>query len=402
MYREIELSKKSLNWGTLKAVSLVLFLIGAAAFLHQLYAGDAKRAWSTYLTNYVYWTGLAFGTFLLSPVLVATNAAWGRPIKRISEAVVFFLPVAFVLLWPLFLGRADVFWWVLNPEEQKAPWLNTLFFFAREGVGILALAVIALLLAFNSIKSDLEYMEGTSGTPDRRHTEATLSVTYIILYAFVMTLVAFDLIMSLSRHWFSTLFGAYYFVVSFYAGLAFLAVVCTYAVRKMGMDKFILKKQFHDVGKLLFAFCVVGMDFFYVQFLVIWYGNEPIETRYLLRRVAYDPWSALAWTVLITLFVIPFLVLLFRKIKLNPLLLTAISIWVLIANWLEKFLLVTPSLEKTELLPLGIYEMLITIGWLGLFAFCVLFCLQKYPVVAISDPKLKAALETEEAKVHLV
>src|SRR5271157_6175226 len=105
MHQEIELSKKALNWGMFKAVSLVLFLIGAAAFLYQLFEGDATRAWSAYLTNYVYWTGLAFGTFLLSPVLVLTNATWGRPVKRLSESVIFFLPLTFILLWPLFLGR---------------------------------------------------------------------------------------------------------------------------------------------------------------------------------------------------------------------------------------------------------------------------------------------------------
>ncbi len=403
MYQEIELSKKSLNWGTLKAVSLVLFLIGAAAFLYELHTGDVTRAWSVYLTNYVYWTGLAFGAFLLSPVLVSTNAAWGRPVKRLAESVVFFLPVTFVLLWPLFLGRAEAFWWVLHPEEQKAPWLNTLFFFSREGIGLLALAVTALLLTYNSVKSDLESGEqGAGSAAGRQSAQATLSVTYIILYAFVMTLVAFDFMMSLSRHWFSTLFGAYYFVVSFYAGLALLAVLCTYAVREMNMGKVILSKQFHDIGKLLFAFCVVSMDFFYVQFLVIWYANEPVETRYVLARVAHDPWSALAWTVLFVLFVIPFLVLLFRRIKLNPVLLTGISIWILIATWLEKFLLVTPSLAKARPLPLGIFEILVTIGWLGIFAFCVLSFLQRYPVLAFSDPKLPAALETEEVKVRLV
>ena len=152
----------SFNWGTLKAVSLVLFLIGAAAFAYQLFAGDAKRAWSAYLTNYVYWTGLAFGTFLLSPVLVLTNATWGRPVKRLSESVVFFLPFTFILLWPLFLGRGSAFWWVLHPEAQKAPWLNTPFFFAREGIGLLALALTAALIAYHSVKSDMEYMQGDS------------------------------------------------------------------------------------------------------------------------------------------------------------------------------------------------------------------------------------------------
>ena len=326
IYPEIELAKKSLNWGTLKALSLVLFFIGAAAFSYQLFGGDAKRAWSAYLTNYVYWTGLAFGTFLLSPILVLTNATWGRPVKRLSESVAFFLPVSFILLWPLFLGRANAFWWVLHPEEQKAPWLNTPFFFAREGIGLLAMTVTAILLAYHSVRSDMEYMKGVSSAPDRQRAQYTLSTVYVILYAFIMTLVAFDMMMSLNPEWFSTLFGAYYFVISFSTrGLRFWPFYPHLPSRNWVWARPSTKKQFHDIGKLLFAFCVVGLDFFYVQFLVIWYGNLPDETRYVIWRVIYDPWAALAWTVLIVLFVIPFVVLLLRRIKMKPVLMTGIS-----------------------------------------------------------------------------
>ncbi len=401
IYREIDFAKMSFNWGRLKVVSLVFFLIGAAAFAYQLFAGDAQRAWSAYLTNYVYWTGLGFGTFLISPVLVLTNATWGRPVKRLSESVIFFLPFTFILLWPLFLGRQSAFWWVLEPAGHKAPWLNTPFFFARESIGLLALICAAALLAYNSVKSDLEYLEKVPSPEGRQSAQQALSTAYVILYAFVMTLVAFDMMMSLNPEWFSTLFGAYYFAVSFYAGLALLAVLSTFGVKKLGMGNAIEKKQFHDIGKLTFAFCVVGLDFFYVQFLVIWYGNLPDETRYVIWRVIYDPWAALAWTVLMVLFLIPFIVLVFRKIKLEPVRLTMISIWILIGVWLEKFLLVTPSIVKSKSLPLGIFEVLITIGWLGLFAFCVCSFLQKYPVLAVSDPKLALALEPEANVIDL-
>jgi hypothetical protein len=290
---------------------------------------------------------------------------------------------------------------VLHPEEQKAPWLNTPFFFTREGIGLLALAVTAVLITYHSVKSDMEYMEGGASAPECQSTQYTLSAVYVILYAFILTLVAFDMMMSLNPEWFSTLFGAYYFVVSFYSGLAFLAVLSTFAVKKMGMGDTVEKKQFHDLGKLLFGFCVVSLDFFYVQFLVIWYGNLPDETRYVIWRVIYDPWAALAWTVLIVVFIIPFLVLLLRRIKLEPVLLASISVWILIGIWLEKFLLVTPSLLKSKSLPLGIFEVLITLGWLGLFGFCVCSFLQKYPVLAVSDPMLAVALEPEKEKVRL-
>ena len=401
VYSEIDQARRSVNWRVLKTVSAVLFLIGAVAFLYGIFAGDSVRTWSAYVTNFVYWTGLAFGAFLLSPLLVTTNATWGRPVKRIAESVVFFLPVTFILFWPLFFARETVFWWVLHPSAQKAPWLNTPFFFIREGVALLALTLVALRLTYHSVRSDMELISAGERSQMHAHGQSVLSPAYIILYAFILTLVSYDLIMSLSPERFSTLFGAYYFLVSFYSGLAVITILSALAVMKMGLENLIEKKQFHDLGKLMFAFCVVGLDFFYVQFLVIWYGNLPDETRYVISRVIYDPWTALAWTVLVVVFIIPFLVLLIRKLKMRPAPMIVISIWILIGVWLEKFLLVTPSLVKAQSLPLGVSEVLITLGWLGIFSFCVCSFWERFPILAISDPALERALEPEEEQVHL-
>jgi Ni/Fe-hydrogenase subunit HybB-like protein len=208
--------------------------------------------------------------------------------------------------------------------------------------------------------------------------------------------------MSLNPEWFSTLFGAYFFIVSFYSGLALVIFLSALAVENMGLGKLIEKKQFHDLGKLLFAFCVVGADFFYVQFLVIWYGNLPDETRYVIARVIYDPWALLAWLVLIMVFIVPFLILVFRKIKMNPGVMVFVSTWIFVGIWFEKFLLVTPSLLKRKMMPLGPIELFVTIGFLGIFAFCVCWFLERYPILAISDPKLKISLEQEEEAVHVI
>ena len=403
IYQEIDLAGRAVNWRLLKIVSIVLFMVGAAAFLAGILGGDPRRAWSAYMTNYVYWTGLAFGTFLLSPTLVITNASWGRPVKRIAESVVLFLPVSFILLWPLLPAREMVFWWAHNPDPQKAAWLNTPLFFAREGLGLLAMAGVALFIVYHSVQSDMKWIKnGEDATGEHAHAQATLSPIYIILYAFILTLFSFDFIMSLNPEWYSTLFGAYFFMVSFYSGLAFIIFLSALAVRNMGLGKIIEKKQFHDLGKLLFAFCVVCADFFYVQFLVIWYGNLPDETRYVIARVVYDPWAFLAWLVLFMVFIIPFLVLVFRKIKMKTGAMLFVTSWILVGIWLEKFLLVTPSLLKRKTMPLGLMELLVTIGFLGIFAFCVTCFLERYPILAISDPKLRLAPEPEEEAVHAV
>ena len=133
IYPEIELAKKSLNWGTLKALSLVLFLIGAAAFFYQLFAGDATRAWSAYLTNYVYWTGLAFGAFLLSPVLVLTNATWGRPVKRLSESVALFSPCFLHTALASFPRKGECFLVGAPSGRTKSAMVEYAFFLRARG-----------------------------------------------------------------------------------------------------------------------------------------------------------------------------------------------------------------------------------------------------------------------------
>jgi len=260
-----------------------------------------------------------------------------------------------------------------------------------------------LFFVYHSVQSDMKWFKnGDEATSEHAHAQATLSPIYIILYAFMLTLVSFDFIMSLNPEWYSTLFGAYFFMVSFYSGLAFVIFLSALAVRKMGLGKIIEKKQFHDLGKLLFAFCVVCADFFYVQFLVIWYGNLPDETRYVIARVVYDPWAFLAWLVLFMVFIVPFLVLVFRKIKMKMGAMLFVTSWIFVGIWLEKFLLVTPSLLKRKTMPLGLMELLVTIGFLGIFAFCVTWFLERYPILAISDPKLRLAPEAEEEAVHAV
>ena len=213
-----------------------------------------------------------------------------------------------------------------------------------------------------------------------------------ILYALVLTLIGFDLVMSLSPHWHSTLFGAYYFVGSFYSALAALAVLSFFAVRKGDLKEFIQPKHFHDLGKLLLAFCLVTGDFFYSQFLVIWYGNLPFETRYVLLRIRESPWDLFAWTVLLIAFAMPFAVLLSRKVKTKPLPMMVLGAVILVGMWLERFLLVVPSLWKESAIPLGLTELLITAGFFGIMGLCVLFFLQRFPVLPVGDPLFRESL----------
>jgi hypothetical protein len=378
----------------------MLAIVGAGVFLAGVSGSQAQRAWQVYLVNFLFWSGLAFGTVLFSATLTMTNARWGRPLKRLAEAPGAFLPVAFLLFWVLFFGKERIFPWIHEDVGHKHLWLSSGFLFARDGASLLFLTIASLALVYCSVQRDVRstagsdkgHPTGVSGKESTADAQTVLSPIVGILYAVVLSLIAFDLIMSLSPHWHSTLFGAYFFVGCFYGALAAMAILASLSARLMNLGAFIQGNHFHDLGNLLLAFCMVTGDFFYSQFLVIWYGNLPVETRFVLLRVRESPWDLLAWAVLLICFVIPFVLLLSRRIKKNGVVMMLLGITILIGLWLERFLLVVPSIWKEGNVPLGLMELLITAGFFGIVAFCVLLFLRKYPILPVGDPLFRENL----------
>ena len=316
----------------LQRISLPLLLIfvcmtlaGIFTFIYGLNGENTIRIWRAFLVNYVWWTGISFGTLLFSALLNITNAHWGRSLKRLAEAPGTFAPVSFLLFWVLYFGKEEIFIWIREPVPEKAAWLNPGFMFARDGIGLLLLTIVSIGIIYHSVCADRKVLNvGSTAKPVKQdaidtqiakhfNAQKKLSTAYGILYAVVLSLIAFDLLMSLDPHWYSSLFGAYFFIGSFYTGLAMLMILTVFAVRYMGQETSIEPSQFHDLGKLMLGFCLMTGDFFYTQFFVIWYGNLPEETRYLLLRLQKSPWDHIAWTVLIVTFAVPFAVLLNRR-----------------------------------------------------------------------------------------
>jgi hypothetical protein len=407
MKSKAEIHEEMMNAGlrepknTWIVVFTVLIVIGAAAFLSGISGSNAERAWQSYLINFLFWSGLAFGAVLFSATLTITQARWGRPLKRLAEAPAAFLPVAFILFWVLYFGKETIFPWIREPIPEKADWLNSGFLFARDGASLLALTVAAVALVYHSVRRDLRYLHDRDAVLDAPQDKSCadpvdpqsfLSPIFGILYALVLSLVAFDLIMSLSPHWYSTLFGAYFFVGSFYTGLAALILLSALSLKSLGLGKYISGEHFHDMGNLLLAFCLVTGDFFYAQFLVIWYGNIPEETRYIIMRVRPAPWGPLAWAVLIVCFLLPFVLLLSKKIKTSPVAMAILSGVVLVGMWFERLLLVAPSLWKGAEMPFGLLEIMITAGFFGIVALCIMLFIRRFPVLPVADPVFRESV----------
>jgi hypothetical protein len=374
-------------------VSAFLALIGAAAFLIGASGAKAIRAWQVYVVNYVYWTGLAFGAVLFSAVLNLSKAVWGRPIKRLAEAFAGFLPVSYALFWVLWPGKTHIFSWIHDPIPEKQAFLNIPSLFLREGAGLLVLTVLSLTLVYFSVAADIRWLK--DGRPAVRTTypwtgffraQWLFSPALPAAYAFILSLFAVDILMSLQPEWYSTLFPGYYFIAAFYSAIVALYLFVLLFSKRLGISGYVYPRQLHDLGKLTFGFCIFTGYLFYAQFLVIWYGNLPEETRYVILRTRLLPWAPLAWAVLLMVFVLPFLALLSRSIKVRRGPMVLITGMVLVGLWMERFLLVVPSLWKETTIPIGVMEILISLGFLGLVSLSVAIFLSRIPILPVSDP----------------
>lgn len=390
-----------------RQVLLGFGFLGSIAFLYGTFLDDSVRVWQALLVNFLFFAGLAQAGVVLSAILQATSARWGRPLKRLAEATAAFFPVSLALVCILLVGISSWAPWVQHPVEAKAAWLNVPFFVARQLVAFIVLSGLSLLYVYRSLRPDIGLLhesgqhvasgftkrliagwQGAASERDRsQRAQDKLAVSILIAYGWIFSLVAFDFVMSLDPHWFSTLFGGYYFVGNLFIGFAFLSCVAAMGRDRLGISAWVGTQQLHDVGKLLFGFCILWAYMFWSQYLVIWYGDLAEETEFIYHRM-HGPWAPIAWLVFALCFVVPFVVLLSRAIKMKPVGLTAIAIVVLVGMWLERFILVAPSLWHGDTVPLGLLEIAITLGVFGLFGYCYTGFLNTFPILPVSDPKL--------------
>jgi len=391
---------KELTGTTIQAIFAVCLIVGTVAFFVGLAGDHPEKAWQAYLVNFLLWSGIATGGVLFSAIMHVTKATWSGRMAGIAESFAAFFPVSFVLFLILFLGKSYVFPWLHHDLHGKDVWLNIPFLFTRNFVGLLILYGVGFAYLYNSLQLKYGAGQGPSGKlrqnlyhrwQDRgippeliRERMTFYGYLYCFCFAMVLSLMGYDLVMASDPHWISTLFGAYTFVKAVYVGFGSLIILSSILYIRHGEATGLKRSNFHDLGKLFFAFCLVWGDFFYAQLVVIWYGNISEETAFVIERVMIFPWNRLAWTVLIVSFVFPFLILLNRKIKTIPQAMVVICTVAITGIWLEHFLLLGPSLiHGAHGLTMGVLDILITLGFLGLMAFAVMYFLNQFPETAV-------------------
>ena len=385
----------------LKVLLYLMLLPGAVVFAIGALKNGEVRVWEIYLVNLLFWTGLSHAGVVVSALIHTTNGKWGKNIRHIMEGLSLFSPVALVLFLILFLGADVVFPWVKEPVPEKEFWLNLTHLFVRQNVNFLVLDILNLTFLYRSFRPDIGLLEkegairsgrlvrwitrGWSGYEEEKERSAGilrwLSPLILFVYVVVYSMVGYDLVMSLDPYWYSTLFGAYYFITNLYLGIAgatVTVIVLTY-VCKLGDA--VTESHFRDLGLMIFVFCLIALDFFWSQYLVIWYGNIPEEISFLVERIKDPHWLPYSLLVLAFCFILPFVLLLSRAAKQHRATLLPVACLVMVGMWFERYLLVTPTLWPGEAPPLGFPELVMTLAFLSGFVLVYVWFMERFPIL---------------------
>lgn len=386
-----------------------MVLVGVFVFSYGLLAGDPGTTWGAFYVNAVYFQGLALGGVMTTVIMQIVRATWGAPVRRIAEANVAYLPVAFVVFLTTYFGREYLFYWGRSPMPGREWWMEPEFVYVRFAVLFFVLYLLMARFVGMSLRGDVGLardratdasvwslpihrylLRGWKGAerevlPLQRRMSVNAPVV-ALAYVIICSLFAFEMIMGQNPVWFSNLFGAFIFVSQVYIGWAGLALMTMFfSKRNKSFGDLITSQQFWDLGKLCFGFCMLWGYMFWSQFLTQWYGNLPEETQWLILRTREYPWKGLAWVVFPMCFIIPFISLLSRDVKKNRVTFAIVCVVLMAGVWLDRYLIIMPEVSPHHI-PLGLVEVGIFVGFLGAYLLCIRSFLSKYPHVPVSHP----------------
>lgn len=388
-----------------------LALLGTVIFIAGLFV-ETKRVWLALHFNWLLWAGVSSAGVTFVAVLRLTTARWARPITRFLEGYVAFLPVAFILLLLILgFGSDHVFTWAHEPPPvaAKATWLNPLFFHTRVIFTFGIICALSLWYIWTTLRLDVGITPEESlphanggwaaglrarmregfGTDERRalhsaHSiQGKIAVLLCIAFGMGWVVLSWDLAMSLSLHFQSTMYGWQFFMGAWLVMLMTWSLITMWWQKHLQVNDIVNNTHFHDLGKLCFAFVAFWGYLTFSQYLVIWYGNWFEETHYFRLRLM-PPYTWLTVGVFVTVFVVPFFGLLSKSAKLYKPTFILFAVMAIFGMWLHRYLEVYPSAYgEVTALPMGIWEIGVSLGMVGLWGLTYVLFMDAFPRMRI-------------------
>jgi hypothetical protein len=416
----------SLNGGYIRTipVALIVAAIGIGLALFMSFGSEAgiKRFMYTYLTSFCFVLSISVGCLFFVTIMHLTRAGWSVTVRRIAELWAMCAFPMFILFLPILItvivGSNTIYSWNVGgwsiegneaaaaaaaaaelanrpPIEQlKGAFLNKWFFTIRVVCYFLIWGGMAWFFLKNSLNQD------ESGDKKLTGRMQAFSAPFMILFAVTIVFSSFDIEMTLSPLWFSTMFPVYYFAGAFLAGLSTILLTGLWLQRTGRITDEITIEHYHDLGKLMQGFVIFWGYIGFSQFMLIWYANIPEETFWYRLRFDDSGWGGLSLFLLIGHLFVPFFLLMGRGLRRNRMLLAISALWLLFMHWIDHYWLIMPQMNweaKTFTLSGGgiLIDVACVVGMIAVYI--ALFCLiaRNRPLVPLKDPRLGEALNHE-------
>ena len=389
---QLTYQKKDLPAG-LSKVGIILLVIGIVLGILAFFV-DHSRAIYNYLVAFAFMISIGVGALFLIALEYIVGADWSVPIRRIVEFFAAVVPFLAILVIPLLFNMHDLFHWSHTEAvekdpvlQSKAPYLNVSFFIIRVFVLIGIWSLFYFFFIRNSKKQD------TTRDQKLTTTNIKLSAVFIPIFAITITLSAMDWLMSVEPHWFSTIFGVYFFAGTVIAALA-AVTLATVLLKEHGyLHPSLTNDHLFSLGALLFAFVNFWGYIAFSQFMLIWYADLPEETYWFIQKWQ-GSWAVFSIGLIIIQFLIPYIILLSQPSKMDPKKLKFIAVWLLFAHFYDLFWLVMPEMEQLS----GGYsfswiDLVFPIAVAGILILVFNMKSKKENFIPIGDPKLQRGLD---------
>ena len=446
MQEHVQLSQKKVNRDLLRgmfttpmwwivAVSFftLVFLAGAAAFGYMLNKGIGVTGlnrpvfWGVFIVNFVFWIGISHAGIMISAILRLTQAEWRRPVTRAAEVLTIFSLMAAGLAAPLVHeGRQWRNYWIAPYDLARGVWDNVRSPFVWDPTAIGTYLTASSLFVFIALLPDLAIVRdrtkglvhiaysflclGWRGTPRQWRMQAVagilLSALILPVFVSVHSIVSWDFAVQIGvGGWHSTIFAPYFIIGAIHSGVAAVAMIMVLMVWLWKWDKYIRPDHLDAIGRLLIVVATTWFFFFFLEWVFALYTLETSELAVRDLQVFQWPWSGLFVLFLVTAFFFPVPMWLFKRVRRNLLLMFITTFSVNIGMWLERFLIIIPSLMRRQ--PMiydwgsyhpSIIEIMMVAGTFAWVALGMLIFSKFFPLIPLFDVK-EGMVIREEIKI---
>lgn len=387
----------------LRTISFILIAAGVLTLVVGIFVMSGPNGtmhfWAAILQDSLFFLLVAVAITLMLAAATLAMGEWQVAMRRVIEAIIMTVPVlgviAFIVMMILVFGHKPIYLWTdakaLASDailRGKRPFLNPGFFTGFAIVMIGGWSLLAWRLRRLSLQED----KAPKGTTKFFWKAIIISAIFTVFYAITNTGSSWSWLMSLDPHWYSTLYAWYIFASTLVCGAAVLTLFVI-LFKNLGYLDFVTREHLHTLGLWLFAFSIFWTYLWFAQYMLIWYANIPEETKYFHIRLL-GPYRAFFYIDLIINFLVPFLALMSRDSKRKYSSMTIMAVIVFIGHWIDFYMIVYPgTVGRAEgTWHLGLYELGITAGFIGLMIWLVSNNLSKAPLYPKNHPFLKETI----------